>query len=267
MHPIIFQTKYFTLHSFWIFVVIAIMAGTYALIKLSIKNNLKLQFLSDNSFKLILLTILGARIISLIKNYDTYFYELSLNANIKIFYIWDKGLDSWGAIVAFLLALYIICKRKGQSVLKWLDALIPAIILMIAITSIGAFFDGISYGKETLLPWGVNFENPSIKYTVPIHPTQIYAFVYSTIITITLILLTKTHKLKTGMIGLGGIIAYTFMRFLEEFLRGDDTLLIFGIRLPQIVFLLISIGTGIFFFLRYNKRNKSSKIKKTRLTQ
>lgn len=261
MHPLLLQTDFFAIHTLWIFFGIAIIAATYALIKLSIKNSLKLQFLSENSGKMILISLIGARIVSLIENYDIYFYKLNTETFLQIFYIWDKGLNLWGAIIAFLIYLYYLCKNSEQDFWKWLDTVIPSIIIGLAIGHIGTFFEGINYGIETSLPWGVNFESPAIKYAVPIHPTQIYAFLYSTIIAVSLILLNQTEKIqnikKAGFIGIVGILSYNFSTFLMEFLRGDDTLMILGIRVPQIITALIVIITGIFFYRRYNISDNS----------
>lgn len=257
MIPIIFQTEFFTLHTLWVFFAIGLIAGTYTLIKLSERHSLKIQFLSENSWKLIIWTLIGARILGVISNYSIYFYELKFSSLIQIFYIWDKGLHFWGGAIAFFIALYFICKKNEQNFLKWLDVIIPSTIVGIAIGSLGAFFDGINYGKETSLPWGVNFENPSIKYAVPIHPTQIYAFIYSAGIAALLILAGQISKIKNldqaGLVGLCGITLFGLMKFLEEFVRGDDTWLLLGIRVPQIITLLITITAGIFLFLRYNK--------------
>jgi len=266
MNPVLFEAKYFAINTLWLFITIGIVAGTYALIILAERNNLKLQFLSENSPKLILWSIIGARIFAIIGNYQAYFYEFSLRTIFNLFYIFDKGLDFSGAALAFLIYFYILCKKNDQDFFKWLDVLIPASLIGIAFGNIGTFFDGSNYGRETTLPWGVNFESPSIKYTVPIHPTQIYAFIYTSIIAAGLILLSRTEKIskleQTGFIGLLGLISYNFMRFLEEFLRGDDAIIILGMRLPQIIAILISISAGIFLYLRYNSATTKKIINK-----
>lgn len=256
MNPVLFETKYFAINTLWLFITTGIIVGVYVLIILAERNSLKLQFLSENSLKLILWTIIGARVFALVTNYKTYFYEFSFRTILNMFYIWDKGMDFSGAVIAFIIYFYILCKKNDQDFFKWLDILIPASLIGIAFANIGAFFDGSNYGNETSLPWGVNFESPSIKYTVPIHPTQIYAFIYTAVIAAGTILLSRTEKItkleKTGIIGFLGIMAYNIFRFLEEFLRGDDAIIIFGIRLPQLIALIIAISAGIFLYLRYN---------------
>lgn len=265
MYPELIQTKFFTINTLWIFFAGGLFIATYVLIKLSVSNGLKIQFLSENSWKFILWTIIGARIYSLIENFSTYFYEFSLKTFLQIFFIWDKGLNLNGAIIAFIIYLYLVCKKFKQDFWKWLDVIVPSIILGLGIGFIGTFFEGTSYGKPTSLPWGVNFESPQIKYTVPIHPTQIYAFLYSSTVAIILILISKAEKVinlnKSGFIGIIGIFLFSLFNFLEQFVRGDDTYMIFGIRIPQIIAFIALISSGIFLYYRYNKRTKIRKRK------
>lgn len=228
---------------------------------MGIKNGLKIQFLSDNAWKIIIFGLIGARIMAIFTNYQNYFYELSSEALLRLFYIWDKGFELWGAIIGATIYFYILCKKSDQSFWKWLDVLVPAMILGLAIGNLGAFFDGTNYGTPSSLPWAVNFENPAIKYSVPIHPTQIYAFLYSLLIFIGLRLLSHHKKIKEielpGLLGLIGIGTFSFLHFMEEFVRGDDTFTIIGIRLGQIASIITVIGTIVVIYLRYFKKSSS----------
>ena len=166
-----------------------------------------------------------------------------------------------------LIALFFLCKKNEQNFLKWLDVMIPSIIVALIFMHIGAFFDGINYGNETSLPWGVNFESPSIKYAVPIHPTQIYAFLYSIITLVTLQLLKNAEKTKAivaeqnGLISITGIIIYSTFKFLEEFLRGDDTWIILGVRISQVLTFVILITAIVIFYKKcYFLKPKQSAI-------
>lgn len=270
MFPIIFDSKFFALHSLWVFLVIALMSMTYFGIWLSVKNGLKVQFLSENLWKLFIWALIGARLLGIIENYDFYFSDFSLQSIPRFFFIWDKGLSVWGAIFAFFVSFYFTCKKNEQNYLKWLDTLVPAFLVGIAIRSIGAFFEGINYGNETGLPWGVNFEKPEIKYTVPIHPAQIYAFIYCGLLITGLTLFGQSKKFKekdyTGIIGISGILIFSFLAFLEQFLRGDDVLTVFDIRIPQVIAILSTIISGIILFLRYNElKGKKFKFPKIRI--
>lgn len=261
MYPLLFGF----LHTFWVFFAIGVFATIFALIRLSVKNGLKVHFITENFWKLVLWGLVGARILSIIENYKAHFLGFNLDSFFQLFYFWDKGLNIWGAVAGFLIAFYLICKKKDQNFFKWLDVLTPSLIIGLVFGHLGAFFEGINYGIPTSLPWGVNFESPTIKFTVPIHPTQIYAFLYSIITVTTIILVNQNKRIKEleipGLIGFGGITLYGFFSFLEEFLRGDDTIMLFGIRTPQIITLLITILSSIILFRCYNVTNpkKSNK--------
>lgn len=262
MFPIILETKYFTIHSLWLFIAIALIVGTTIFIKIGTKNGLKLQFLTENALILLIASIIGARVFAILFNWNLFFYEYSWQTFIRIFKIWDKGLSLWGALLVGTITLYKLCKKNDQSLLKWLDSLVPAFLIAMAIACVGAFLDGSWYGNETTLPWGVNFESPAIKYTVPIHPTQIYTLLYSISIAVSAILL-KDHKFfeQSGKSAILSILIFNLFNFLNEFLRGDDITMVFGTRLPQIVSAAIVIFSLIFYFIYYNKRGENLKNK------
>lgn len=262
MFPELISTKFITIHTLWIFVAIALIVTTIAIINFSKSNGLKIQFLSDRSLQIVLSGLIAGRILGVAENYYAYFYEFSFDSLLRTLYFWDQTISATGFIIGMLVYLYFACKKNEQDFLKWLDALAPAILIGLAIGHLGEFFAGINYGRETGLPWGVNFESPAIKYTVPIHPTQIYAFLYSSALAAFIVWFSKHKKIveleKDGLIGGVAILSYSLLQFLENFLRGDDTVTLLGIRIPQVLFLITAILAGVFLYLRYNKPTKKT---------
>lgn len=262
MFPVIFESRFFTLHTYWIFFFIAIVAAAYTLIWQAHRNSMKLHFLSANSGLLLLSGIAGARIVYLLLNAKWFFINPGTHLIFDVLKIWDGGLSGWGAIAGLLPTLFYLCKKNEQNFWKWLDTIVPAILVAFSITSLGAFFDGMNYGRETSLPWGVNFENMTVKYTVPIHPTQIYSALYNGILATALIISRNFEKIKTydfdGFIGLTGLTVFSFLRFLEEFLRGDDTWILLGIRTPFIITFITTAFFGTYLFKKYKKAEKQA---------
>src|SRR3989339_994689 len=129
MVPIIFETKYFTIHSLWLFIAIALIVGTLVFIKIGTKNGLKLQFLTENAFILLIASMIGARVFAILFSWNLFFYEYSWQTFLQIFKIWDKGLSLWGGLIVGIITLYKLCKKNDQSLLKWLDSLIPAFLV------------------------------------------------------------------------------------------------------------------------------------------
>lgn len=260
MYPILFESNYFTIHSLWLFVALALIVGTFAFIALGLKNGLKIQFLSENAFKILIFAMIGARIAAIISNWNNFFYEYSWTTFTQIFKVWDKGFSFWGGTLAGIITLFLVCKKNEQDFYKWIDSLFPAFLIGLSFAAVGMFLEGANYGIQTALPWGVNFESPAIKYTVPIHPTQIYILLFSAALAITLIL---TRNLKffepTGKSAIFGMTAFSLFYFLQEFLRGDDVTEIFGVRLSMIIAAITFVSSLIFFIYKYNSSANRTK--------
>ena len=124
------------------------------------------------------------------------------------------------------------------------------------ITNVGQLLDGQGYGKETILPWGITFESTNVKYTVPVHPTQIYSILLIVAILGTRkMILEKWPRLKeeAHWWSILALTEYSFGRFLIEFFRGDDTVELLGIRLGQIIALLVFVGLATFLYKNLKK--------------
>lgn len=169
----------------------------------------------------------------------------------QFFYIWDKGLSFWGALFGFLIMLAIICFKRGENILKWLDRLITPIGLGLIIANFGQLLDGQGYGIPTDMPWGMAYESINVKYTVPIHPVQIYSMIYVSGILFVLRKF-KKHEFFTqeGNKTLVAVSLYSFIRIFMEMLRGDDTLELFGIRIASVICTIIFVISGYILLKR-----------------
>ena len=141
--------------------------------------------------------------------------------------------------------------------MKWLDALIVPLGTGIVIANFGQLLDGQAYGIPTNLPWGITYESINVKYTVPVHPTQIYSMLYVSGIISILKKYRKHEFLKhEGNQTLIAITLYSFIRFLTEFLRGDDVSEIFGIRIASAISLVIFFISGYCLYKRIKSFKK-----------
>lgn len=262
MYPILFQLGPITIYSLWIFIAVGFFAALLIVNKLVKKNRLKLQFLADHSLAIFFGGLVLARAVQVLKNYELFFYEISWNSFFQIFYIWDKELSVWGGILGIVLTLLYFCRKMHEDLWKWLDVISVSMLGAFTFGNIGALLDGRNFGIETTLPWGVIIENSL--YAVPIHPVQIYAAIYCALLAMVLYKLIN-HKIgntpgKITVFALGG---YSFFRFLEEFLRGDESFVFWGLREAQIYTLLGMIGSGILWYVRFAKQKIKEGEKKT----
>lgn len=258
MYPILFEFGFVTVFSLWFFVAVGFTVGSLVFLNLAKKMRLRLTFLSDHSFFLFFATLAASRIAFIVFHPDLFF------APLRIFAIWDKGLSFWGAVAGCAASLWYLTKKRGEetSIIRVFDAAVPATLLGMTFGNIGAFLDGISYGTPSSLPWAVAFRSANVKYITPIHPTQLYGAFYTLALGLALFFLIKKLRNRgpnvlPGFVTEAGMFLFSTFKFLEEFLRGDDTVELFSIRLPQ--FLALAAAAAALYLLsqRYTNKNGS----------
>jgi phosphatidylglycerol---prolipoprotein diacylglyceryl transferase len=253
MYPELLQIGPVSISSLWFFIGIGFFAALIVINQLVKKTRLKLEFLAEHSLAIFFGGLVMSRIVFILKNLGTFFPDFGFDRFIRLLYVWDKGLSVWGALAGIVLTLYWFCRKEEENYQKWLDVFSVSILSALTFGNIGTFLDGRNYGTETSLPWGVTIEN-SI-YAVPIHPVQIYAAIYCGILTLALMqLFNRKIGREEGNITLIAVFSYGILRFLEEFLRGDESNILLGLREAQIYALLAAVFAAILFYVRKKKR-------------
>lgn len=259
MFPILLQIGPVTIYSLWIFIALGMFISLLIVHKLTRGRLVKLSFLGENSLLIFFSGLIMARLVFVIYNFQYFWEVMTLEGKfLEPLYIWDKGLSVWGGLLGVFISLFVLAKKENEDFLSWSDIIVVSIMFGMSFCDIGAFLDGRNYGSPTDLPWGVIME-PS-QYAIPVHPVQIYAAIYSLLIGLILLHLFQ-HRLfkKPGIIALGGLTLYSFMRFLEEFMRGDETNIIFGFIREAQLWSLLGLSFGGFllyrFFSNYIKEN------------
>ncbi|MEK9130066.1 MAG: prolipoprotein diacylglyceryl transferase [Patescibacteria group bacterium] len=231
--------------------VIGILGGIFIIFRLNKKYSK--EILWDCFFWLIIFGLLGARLYYIGLNLEYYFQN-----PLDIFKIWQGGMAIHGAIIAGVLALFFCCKKYKLNFWFLGDIFAPAVVFGQMIGRWGNYFNQELYGLPTNLSWGIpiNFENRIIGYEnfVFFHPVFLYESLGCLLILITLFFLYKKipQMYGTGNIFLIYLILYSALRFVLEFLKIDSTIMIFGIRLPQIVSIILILMGFYFLFWRKN---------------
>jgi phosphatidylglycerol---prolipoprotein diacylglyceryl transferase len=256
MFPTLFEIGPFTVQSLWTTVIIGLLVGTMMLLKNAKHARMDVNFILEHSTSLLIGTVSISRLTFFLANWG-FFGPLSLKTFLQqVFFFWEPGLSFWGATLGFTLVFIYHCKREKENPLEWLEIAIIPLFTAMFIGNFGQLLDGQGYGKDTILPWGITFESTTVKYTVPIHPTQIY----SMIIIATIVLTRKKICAKWEFLkqdhhwAIFAISSYSLARFLLEFLRGDDTLQIGMIRLGHVISLIIFVPTA---YILYKKAKEA----------
>lgn len=243
MNPILLESSFFTIYSLWFFASLGFFIGVYIFTKLAQKYRLRLQFIADISLPLIIWSLVIGRIFTIIENAQYFFYDFGWARIYQMLAIWqDKEISFWGAMIG---AIYIFIKKahqKQENLKKWGDVFAISFLAGVSIGNLGAYFDGINHGKLTDLPIGIVFQNPIVIYTEAVHPTQLYAVIYTALIGIFCYSIFKRYKNQfDGLVFILALSLFTTFRFLEGFFRGDLVPMLWKFRFPELCFFILML--------------------------
>ena len=223
-----------------VFLLLGVWLGTEFFLRLTASANLSIQNFKDNSIRYLITFIVGARLIAIISEYRIY-----LRDPFRIFIFWDGGFSFLGGAIGIAVVLYMATRTQRATFLQWLDVLLPATTFGLVFDWIGKFLSGHSYGKPTDLIWGVSYDTIGVRYTVPIHPVQIYYALFFLVLTCLLLIVRKYHK-RAGAETLAGILVASAFTFIFEYFRGDFSIPVFATQLDFVVLVALFISLGVF---------------------
>ncbi len=213
-------------------------------------------------FGIVVSALIGSRLYHVLNELEFYVSNPEL-----ILQIWNGGLAFHGGLLGGIIFSFFWIKKHNLSFFRIADIVAPGIILFQAIGRWGNYFNQELFGKPTNISWGIpieSFNRPLIYQDFQyFHPTFLYESILNLIIFIVLIILhiqlsRGTMRLREGTIFLLYIVMYSIVRFVLEFIRIDDTPEIVGIRLPQIVSLLLFFAVILFYYKFF--KNETSNI-------
>lgn len=253
MHPILFKIGPVTLYSYGALVATGFIVALLVALNQAKKQNIPKETILDIGFYILISAIVGSRLLFVLMDYEHY-----LKNPLDIFKIWEGGLVYYGGLLPAIPVVIIYCRKKGLPLWGIADIFAPSIAIGHAIGRLGCFSAGCCYGKPTDLPWGVTFtdlHSLAIK-GIPLHPTQLYEAIGEFAIFSFLILWRKRKTFDGELFGLY-VLLYSFIRFINEFFRGDPRGFIYnGISLSQAISILLFLGAIIFI---RNKRKDHEK--------
>ncbi|MBI1977495.1 MAG: prolipoprotein diacylglyceryl transferase [Candidatus Omnitrophica bacterium] len=204
----------FPIYLFGIFASFSILLG-YVIVSRDMERlGIGTDILPDFALAMLLPSFLIARLTFVLLHWDLY-----ASSPIDFFKLGEGGLALSGGLIGGAAGAYVFCLIKRLPPGRVADATAPGLSLGLAVSRLGCWFAGCCYGKPTDLPWAVKFQNllaVARPLEIPLHPTQIYAF----------------------LIGLGIFALLMFLRSRTTF-RGE----------VMLVFLIMVSGTRMFLDL------------------
>ena len=154
-----------------------------------------------------------------------------------LFAIWKGGLGIWGGIACGVAAgLWIVRKRLTRGdVLRFMDAVAPALLVAQSIGRIGNYFNQELFGKPSTLPWALKISPahrpPRYTQFATFQPSFLYEIIWNLLLAGVLIWLGNHRKIKPPGLFALYVAGYSGFRIFEETIRIDYSNHILGMRL------------------------------------
>jgi phosphatidylglycerol:prolipoprotein diacylglycerol transferase len=251
----------FSLRWYGLFIAGGVLAGLLLSLFIAERDRIKKDLILDLSFWLIIGGILGARIYEVLLEWSYYKENL-----IQIPQIWQGGLAIHGTIIGGLITLLIFSRIKSLNFWRLSAICVPGLALGQAIGRWGNYFNQELFGKPSDLPWSIPIHplyRPLEHLASPyFHPSFLYESLGCLLIA-ALLLGFYLHALKSKKnmtkiyvwLTAAYMILYSVLRFGLEFIRLDETVVIWGWRWPQIISLIIILAA---FLLIFKYKNHAS---------
>ncbi|MBT4119369.1 MAG: hypothetical protein HOG89_00070 [Candidatus Peribacter sp.] len=223
-----------------IFLLLGVWLASEFFLRLAGGANLSLQHFKERAPQFLLAFIGFGRFFAIISQ-----YKIFLRDPVRIFIFWDGTFSFMGAALGIGFVLYWYTRTHRSTYLQWLDVLLPAAIFGSAFDWFGKFAAGQAYGKPTDMPWGVTYDTMGVRYTVPIHPVQLY-YAFTFLALTFLLLVIRKQASRAGSETFFGIFLASIATFFFEYFRGDFSIPVFATRMDFFVLTLLFASLGIF---------------------
>ncbi|KRL95411.1 prolipoprotein diacylglyceryl transferase [Levilactobacillus hammesii] len=175
----------------------------------------------------------------------------------EIIAIWDGGIAIYGSLIGAGLVVFFFCRSRFIPVWLMLDVAAPTVILGQAIGRWGNFMNQEAFGRITSLAFLQGLHLPNFIVNQMLingayrQPTFLYESTWDLLGFIVLMSLRHTPELfKQGEVFLSYVLWYSFGRFFIEGMRTDSLMLFGGLRVSQLLSVVLFVGALIIWIYR-----------------
>ncbi|MCI1893577.1 MAG: prolipoprotein diacylglyceryl transferase [Lactobacillus sp.] len=176
----------------------------------------------------------------------------------QIIAIWNGGIAIYGALIASVIVFLIYCRIKWLPAWLVLDIAAPTVMIAQSIGRWGNFMNQEAFGAKTTLAYLRGLHLPEfIIQQMNINgafrqPTFLYESMWN-LVGFVLIMSVRHHQgwFKRGEIVLSYVMWYSFGRFFVEGMRTDSLYMLPGLRVSQLLSIVLFVGAlGLFIWRR-----------------
>lgn len=168
--------------------------------------------------------------------------EVLIADPLEFFQIWHGGMSIQGGLIGAITWCWYWSRKHKINPLLITDALTLPLAIVLIFGRWANWMNGELWGRPTLAEWGVIF--PHVDEVLR-HPSQLYESAKNALLTLILIIFgTQGAQKKIGLQTAILITGYGILRFIIEFVRESDIVLI-GLTTGQLLSLAMITGGSI----------------------
>lgn len=249
-----------TVHSYGLCMAMGFLFSMMFISRMCRYNGQKSELYSSLVTWLLVCAILGARIAYVIEHWHSEF----IGDPLAVFRIDRGGLMFYGGFIGAALLTLVYARICRKKLFEITDVLLTVLPLGHVFGRIGCFFHGCCYGGRTDSILGVSFPahspaweqqladgliSRSASCSLPVLPVQFFEASLNLLIFFVLYRMYRRAYRHQGVITAVYLMSYGSVRFLTEFLRGDDRFSMGGFSIGQTISIAVfMLGVGIFIF-------------------
>ncbi|EKD27578.1 MAG: phosphatidylglycerol-prolipoprotein diacylglyceryl transferase [uncultured bacterium] len=259
MYPELFNICGIPIFSYGFFLALGFILATYSLVETGKRFNLNNDHLMDLAIYALISGIVGARLLYIIINFPYY-----IQNPLEIIMINRGGLVFYGGFIASVITCMYYIRSKKMPFLTTGDCIMAVLPIGQMFGRIGCFMNGCCFGSPSVLPFRVTFPITSHAFYhyqefTPVHPVQLYESLLTGLLFLFLVTIIERKKFDGQIIALYGML-YPIIRFLLEFLRGDNDKILTGLTMSQFISIVIFIISASIYRYLSLERKKSARI-------
>ena len=220
-----------------------ILLGTIVASREANRQKLKSDLIYDFLLFALPISIIGARIYYVLFQWEQYRYDL-----IKVFAVWEGGIAIYGGIIGGFIAAVLFCKFNKFLLMRLIDIVVPSLILGQAIGRWGNFVNQEAFGNLVTNP-NLQFF-PFAVYIDKLGEWHQATFFYESMWNLGIFLILMAFRYRKKIKFQGQFLAMYFVgyglgRLWIEGLRTDSLYLLPGLRVSQVVSLILIVIGGM----------------------
>ena len=229
MKQVAFHIGSLSVHWYGLLLAIGFLIGLWTASRRALRDGIAAEKVFDAGVWLIVGSIVGARALYVVSYWDQMLRDpLFPKAPwTEIFMVQRGGLVFYGGLVGAAASCLVYIRRNNLPLWKFTDALAPSVALGYVPGRIGCLMNGCCYGRETSVPWAIQFPRDHDTYPAHVHPTQIYDSLLSLGLYFGLAWLHRNRKFD-GQVLASYLLCYAVTRSAVEVFRGDYPARYFG---------------------------------------